>query len=386
MVEDTIIHRTFWDLTKFARPGYYQPDTFFGSPHKARQPVEGSSSGYQFIGGEYRPVDLIKKPYQDFTKYCTKWERYWSALVDNHFRNSFNPVVGPHDEFGQGYPVVGHIGKCGGDEILVPRGYGGFSSLSRILGKGVPAFVPGYQPVRGSTGDWETFATSEELFTLLTSVDGTILKFVDYDVVGLEEEDPIMDLIVGKVLADVGIYAVKKLIGALVRRAWGPIVTAETNLKLLKEALARKEGRAAGSELADQLRREGKRVVVNIGGTGEVADAINVNPNVVAPRKNIPNHIARKAEVIGELFGANSVDEIVSNSIPPNTYDWRQILPGAHKVLRPGTKITIRFTGVGEDADIIIEQVKKLGFKEWQNGLRVGTKVVGEGAVITAVK
>jgi fructose-specific component phosphotransferase system IIB-like protein len=62
-----------------------------------------------------------------------------------------------------------------------------------------------------------------------------------------------MDLIVGKVLTDLGAYAVRKLIGALVRRVWGPIVTAETRLKLLKDALARKEGRAAGKLTAEEM-------------------------------------------------------------------------------------------------------------------------------------
>jgi hypothetical protein len=35
---------------------------------------------------------------------------------------------------------------------------------------------------------------------------------------------------------------------------------------------------------------------VNLGGTGEVPEAINVNPNIVAPRKDIPNLVMTGAE------------------------------------------------------------------------------------------
>lgn len=98
-----------------------------------------------------------------------------------------------------------------------------------------------------------------------------------------------------------------------------------------------------GVMLLMQLRRLGKRIVVNLGGTGEVPDAINLNPNIVAPRKSIPNLIAKKGEQIGDVFDPGTVDEIVSNRLPPNTIDWTKVLPGAHKVLKPGGSISIRF-------------------------------------------
>jgi hypothetical protein len=84
-------------------------------------------------------------------------------------------------------------------------------------------------------------------------------------------------------------------------------------------------------------------VVVNIGGTGEVKGAINLNPNIVAARKDIPNHIAKGGEEIGEVFGANTIDAIVSNRLPPNTIDWVRTLAGSHKVLKKGGKVSIRF-------------------------------------------
>ena len=119
----------------------------------------------------------------------------------------------------------------------------------------------------------------------------------------------------------------------------------------------------AGARLANAMRKAGKPVVVNMGGTGEVAEAINLNPNKVAPRKDIPNLIERMGEEIAEVFEAGSVDRITSNRLPPNTLDWRRVIPGAYKVLKPGGKMTIRFQAVGQDAAIIEEELAKAGFK-----------------------
>jgi hypothetical protein len=134
-----------------------------------------------------------------------------------------------------------------------------------------------------------------------------------------------------------------------------------------------------GASLVTRLQKDGKRVVVNIGGTGEVPDAINLNPNKVAPRKDIPNWIAKEGEQIGQVFDPNSIDAIVSNRLPPNTLNWTRILPGVHKVLKPGGSISIRFQGVGTDAPIIMDQLRKLGFRNITNPMNMG-------AVIEAVK
>jgi hypothetical protein len=254
MAEDAIFHRTLWDVTKLARPAARpRPDPFFSPP--GRQPLTGSLSGYQKTNTTLRPVDLIKKPCQDFHKYATVWERYWSTLCDfPDGINSFEPVVGPNDQFGMGYPIVGHIGAVGGDHILVPRGYGGNGQDLRTLLNDVPAFISGMP--WAAVGDWVAFGTSEDRFTVLTGVDGTILIQVAHDVVGLVKEDPIMDIIEGKVLTDLGTLATKKLIRGLFRRVWGPIMTAETRLKLLKEALAKQQSRRfVGKLTAEEMNK-----------------------------------------------------------------------------------------------------------------------------------
>ncbi len=130
----------------------------------------------------------------------------------------------------------------------------------------------------------------------------------------------------------------------------------------------------ASAGLVAKLLKAGKRIIVNLGGAGEVTDAINLNPNRVAPRQ-IPNLVAEEGEKIGDLFRSNSVDAIVSNRLPPNTIDWTKVLPGAYKVLKPGGTITIRFQGVGRDGPIIMGQLQKLGFKNIQNPLNLGAAI-----------
>jgi hypothetical protein len=128
--------------------------------------------------------------------------------------------------------------------------------------------------------------------------------------------------------------------------------------------------------MTDALKKSGKPVRVNIGGTGEVVDAINLNPNVVAARRDIPNLLATRGEKIGEIFDSGVIDEIVSNRLPPNVLSWRPIIEGAARVLKTNGKIIIRFQGVGDDGPIIMEALKKAGFRDIKNWGNAGFEAV----------
>lgn len=384
MADVNFFQRTLLDVTKYAKPGYYQPDTFFGDPNVPRQPVKGSVEGFQLTNNVMREADLLQKPGQNFASCATSWESSWSTLVNSSA--SFSPIVGIDDHV-FGAPVIGHLGRVTGDRIVIPKAYAGnYGTLNPVLDKSIPAFVAEDVNKWTASDDWTRFSSSEQIYTVATTIDGTILMEIGYDVRGLDAEDPIMDLIVSTATFDLGALAVKSFVPALVRKVWAFTGGALRTFLLKRAAAAVEEDALVGVKLVKKLRASGKRVVVNIGGTGEVAEAINLNPNVVAPRVGIPNHIAAAAEDMGELFEPNSVDEIMSNSLPPNTLDWTKVLPAAKRILRSGATITIRFTGIGEDAKVILEQMTKLGFKAIQNGVKVGGKVIGEGAVITAVR
>jgi hypothetical protein len=168
-------------------------------------------------------------------------------------------------------------------------------------------------------------------------------------------------------------------------RAW-----LRRQLAKLAPLLARvgRSPRATAQRLVAELIRQGKRVVVNIGGEASPNDiarwgdaalfAINLNSLMeTRPQSGIPNLVRADAARIGELFDAGQVDEIISMRLPPDVLDWQTIIPGAHRTLKPGGRITINFQGVGSDAPLIVEAMRHARFRNIENL---------SGAVITAIK
>jgi len=147
--------------------------------------------------------------------------------------------------------------------------------------------------------------------------------------------------------------------------------------------------RQVAQQLVRALRRAGRRVIVNIGGESssreiasygeEARHAINLNPLTSARPQQVPNLVRAQAERIAELFDGGQVDEIISHRLPPNTLDWQRIIPGAHRVLKPGGRITIAFQGVGGDAAVIVREMEAAGFRNIDN-------IGNIGAAIRAIK
>jgi hypothetical protein len=163
--------------------------------------------------------------------------------------------------------------------------------------------------------------------------------------------------------------------GAVALKQIGRSILDIVELSLLRPDMSRGLGRRAfqarprnlrenATGLVRSLRSAGKKVQVNIGGTGEIADAINLNPNRVAPRSGIPNLAQTWGERIGELFDAGTVDEITSNRLPPDTIGWNQVIPGAYNVLKQGGRIVLKFQGGGENTKMIVEVMKSVGFRD----------------------
>lgn len=148
---------------------------------------------------------------------------------------------------------------------------------------------------------------------------------------------------------------------------------------------AMEEEAALARGFVEEARGEG-RVVVNLGGEGEVSGAINVNIQN-RTRQPIPRFVQAAGEDIGQIFPSGSVDEIVSNRLPPNTIDWSRAIPGAHSALKPGGRIQIAFQGTGNDGQAIVAAMQRLGFRN----IRVNMRAVEEladyaGAIFEAVK
>jgi len=98
---------------------------------------------------------------------------------------------------------------------------------------------------------------------------------------------------------------------------------------------------AAAKELAEQVAAKHGKVVVNLGGTGEVANAINVNPLTAQQVKDVPNLVRAGAEEVGSLFKPGTVDKIVSNDIVRGAVNWSKATEGSFSVLKSGGQVSI---------------------------------------------
>jgi hypothetical protein len=132
---------------------------------------------------------------------------------------------------------------------------------------------------------------------------------------------------------------------------------------------------------ASELRAAGKSVRVNLGGTGEVADAININPLKDQRVRDIPRLIVRKAEEIADIFDPASVDEVVSNNIVRGQVNWTDAARSAFKVMKSGAKIKIA-PYAGQSA----EQLAEIESALRQAGFKNIVKDPITGLFITAVK
>ena len=132
---------------------------------------------------------------------------------------------------------------------------------------------------------------------------------------------------------------------------------------------------------ASELRAAGKSVRVNLGGTGEVADAININPLKDQRVRDIPRLIVRKAEEIADIFDPASVDEVVSNNIVRGQVNWTDAARSAFQVMKSGAKIKIA-PYAGQSA----EQLAEIESALRQAGFKNIVKDPITGLFITAVK
>jgi hypothetical protein len=132
--------------------------------------------------------------------------------------------------------------------------------------------------------------------------------------------------------------------------------------------------------LVEQLRSQGKRVVLNIGGGGashEPPDAINLNVQVPGTqRRAIPNLIEAPAESLGSVFPADQVDEIVGFRLAPQTFRWEQIATGAFRILKSRGKVWIQFKWANHEYALrLAKALREAGFEV--------PSILGDGAVTT---
>jgi hypothetical protein len=121
------------------------------------------------------------------------------------------------------------------------------------------------------------------------------------------------------------------------------------------------------------------KVVLNLGGTGEVSGAINVNPLTGQQVGGIPNLIQTTAESVGEVFPTASVDSVISNNIVYGQVNWAVAAKGCFATLRSGGTISIApYAGqLAEHLQAIAQALKAAGFRQ---------VIIQSGRIVTAVK
>jgi Domain of unknown function (DUF4157) len=105
-------------------------------------------------------------------------------------------------------------------------------------------------------------------------------------------------------------------------------------------------------EMVNELRKNGKEVVINLGGEAAESElkqwpyAVNLNPT---PRvAEVPNLVREPAGRLGELFEAGSADKVVSNRLPKSALSGEnldKVAKGAFDVLRKGGEIDMHIYG-----------------------------------------
>lgn len=327
--DDPSFHRSF------PRSDGSDPKWRFGRiPIRPRPPLlayELSDDKRNNLSPIYLSLSLNEKGNQDFAGYSTPFERQWSALIPGNFNPLFPVVIPKTEAWFSELLVVGHTGRVTGDHFFTPPNYALHHGLRRGLDaeRQFNAGVPVSLAITDGDGR-QRIGISEEEYSVITSVDGTVLSIQNKQSTGylVSEFGPL--LVIGSILAPLAIGLGRSVVSlvAEAREAW----------------VARQELSAA-RETARELMAGKSKVVLNLAGTGEVPGAINVNNLVDEQKSGIENLVFGRAEDVGAIFPPNSVDEVVSNNVVAAVgeagINWPVAARGCYTILRSGGRISI---------------------------------------------
>jgi hypothetical protein len=111
--------------------------------------------------------------------------------------------------------------------------------------------------------------------------------------------------------------------------------------RVLSRAAVRQPVAQLARDEVNEVQRLFRRVIVNLGGRGEVRGAINVNTLADQQVSGIPHLILARAEEIGNLFPPRSVDMVVSREMVYGQCNWLEAARGAIRILKNNGTIEI---------------------------------------------
>jgi hypothetical protein len=137
--------------------------------------------------------------------------------------------------------------------------------------------------------------------------------------------------------------------------------------------------------IAKALQARGIPVIVNIGGEAGTEELIAFGPDQIAlnhqvrmgiAKRFVPNLVKENGERIGEVFGENIIDKVVSRRLDAN-FDVIKLSRGAFRALKPGGTVEMQiFSNNAAFADAFITALENAGFKNVSADFNVLFKAV----------
>jgi hypothetical protein len=324
--------------------GEYGGDTIGG-------PAEGTVTGYRLTGQGLAPVKFRLNP--RFVDFATDWEKTWSVLARKKWpsplKRSLDPVV---DASGL---VVGHFGWVNGRDILIP--YGDPSTLVNLLLDAKPVFVklesqfigkmsPPFWPLEIETLNGMSFQrvfASEQLFQLVTDLEGRALAVTGTESVGLESADDLFWtlLAIGSLVVALGKFGGRQLIRSLVR-ARGRATSRQTGRTLVV-------GRGA---------KTGRSTVPDVGSPETLANP-SAKPDYPTLLQDAPRKFPKLRGQYDDIF----IERIGINP-KPALPDATGLTPGgveaARDLLGPGGTLRILESASGKESAAIEKDIRSM--------------------------
>ena len=193
----------------------------------------------------------------------------------------------------------------------------------------------------------------------MRDIDGEVIA---HQIIGEKslEPDPWGDTLAAAVLTLGGGLVVRSMAAGMARAATTAVAAGARVVSLaISRVIA---GEATGGVVLTALRSiraqaivkavraRGASVVVNIGGEAGPEELVKWGANQIAlnhqvrmgiARRFVPNLVKENGEKIGEVFGRNTIDKVVSRRLDAN-FDVNKLARGAFSVLKPGGTIEIQ--------------------------------------------
>lgn len=284
-----------------------------------------------FEGGQFRRATLTQSSSEnaDFVKNATDWEKSNSPLLTGS--NKWTAIIDEPETVIAYTAIESNVGVF----HLVVRDIDGAAIVDQIVGE-----IP-LEP--DPLGD----ALASTIITLGAG------------------------LIVRSIAAGIARMAASTVIAAGVKiasLAISRVVAGETTEGVVLTALRSIRAQA----IVKAIQGRGAQVIVNIGGEAgseEIAKwgvdqiALNNQVRMGIAKRFVPNLVKANGEQIGEVFGPNTINKVVSRRLDAN-FDVNKLAQGAFRVLKPGGTVEMQiYSNNPAFATAFKTALKNAGFK-----------------------